>query len=138
MTTSCSLLLVEDDPELLQILQRALARRGLHVCACQTPEEALQLAGDTVFHAAVIDGNLGDQDGTVLVRQLRELQPQLRAIVLSGRADRAARDSALQAGACEYLQKPCALGDLHAAIVAAVGGENGQPRQDGCNSCTAS
>lgn len=137
MTTDCSILLVEDDAELLEILERALVRRGLRVSACETAGEALRLAGSHEFQAAVVDGNLGDADGTVLVRQLKTFQPLLQAIVLSGRADQAARDSALEAGACDYLSKPCSLGDLYAAIIAAVGGGKALQRPNGCNPCAA-
>lgn len=130
MTAGCSLLLVEDDPELLEILTRALTRRGLSVSGCETRAEALRLAGDRAFQAAVVDGNLGagvegdagQQDGTALVRELKVLQPGLHVLVLSGRADQAARDRAFEAGASAYLCKPCSLADLHDAIAAAVEG----------------
>jgi ActR/RegA family two-component response regulator len=120
MTAPDPLLLVEDDAEMREILIRALARRGYGASQCDNRDESLRLATERRFRAAVIDGNLNAQDGIVLVEQLRDLQPDVRAIVLSGQADQAAEDRALRAGACVYLRKPCSLAELRAAVESAL------------------
>lgn len=119
MQPACSLLLVDDDEEFLEILNRRFVRRGLATAAASTPDCALAAIQDRSFQVAVIDRSLPGLDGIELMKRLRRRLPELQVIMLSGHADPHSIEEARQAGAFEYLVKPCSLADLEAAIMRA-------------------
>jgi DNA-binding NtrC family response regulator len=113
---NCSLLLVDDDEEFLDILVRRFARRGVQAIGASCPESALEAANRHRFDVAILDRTLPGQDGLELMQRLKECQPELRVILLSGHGDKQAIAQARAVGACDYLVKPCSLADLEAAV----------------------
>lgn len=110
-------LLIEDDSEFLELLVRRFTRRGVAVVACQSTDEALSAVGDHPSIAlAIIDGLLQGEAGTRVMERLRQQAPDLKFIMLSGRADQSAIDDALSQGVSEYLCKPCSLSNLESAM----------------------
>jgi DNA-binding NtrC family response regulator len=121
MESGCSLLLVDDDDEFLEILVRRFTRRGMRVACATTAQGALDAAGGQSFHVAVIDRSLPDQDGVDLMVELRRRRPDLRVVLLSGHGDEPAISAARERGAFDYLVKPCSLATLESAIRRAYG-----------------
>lgn len=119
MEVACSLLLVDDDEEFLDILARRFHRRGLSVKSACSVQAAVEAAEQHVFQVAVVDRSLPGLDGLELMDRLRERTPDLRVIVLSGHGDAQAIAHARQRGAFEYLVKPSPLADLEAAVTRA-------------------
>jgi DNA-binding NtrC family response regulator len=119
MSEKCSLLLVDDDRELLEILQQRFVRRGFVVTVCNEAHRVIALVESQKFDVAVIDRTLWGADGLEVVRQLKELVPSLPVIVLSGWSDADSVDQAYRAGAVAYRTKPCELGELQAVVQAA-------------------
>jgi ActR/RegA family two-component response regulator len=115
-----SLLLVDDDPEFLEILHRRFTRRGLATTACRDTATALSSAREQRFDVAMIDRTLRTGDGIQLLKQLKLADSQLRVIILSGHAESAMVVAALEAGACEYLLKPCGFAEMEAAVARAL------------------
>ena len=99
--------IVEDHPVLQQILQEHLKRLpGLTVCGvATTAEEALTTLPDAKADLVIIDVSLPGISGIALVKQLRELQPCLRCLMLSGHQTEEYAQRALEAGACGYIAK---------------------------------
>lgn len=118
-TMSFSLLLVEDDAELLDIFARRFERRGYRVISCANVDLLSEIAAAQPIDVAVMDRTLGERDSLQLIFGLREIHPLLRVIVLSGRSDRDSVEEAKTLGADEYLFKPCSFTDLEAAVVRA-------------------
>lgn len=113
---NCSLLLVDDDQEFLEILVRRFVRRGAQAMGASDPRAALDAANRQKFDVAILDRTLPGQDGLELMQQLKECQPELRVILLSGHGDQQAIAQARGCGAFDYLVKPCSLADLEAAV----------------------
>lgn len=80
------MLLVDDEPPLLELLTRYLERVGYAVDACSNPESALEMfAADPARYALVLtDLTLEGISGEQMVERMRALNPALRAIVSSG------------------------------------------------------
>lgn len=116
---NCWLLLVDDDQDFLEILVRRFVRRGVQAMGESTPEAALDAANRQKFDVAILDRTLPGQDGLELMQQLKECQPELRVILLSGHGDKQAIAQARDCGAFDYLVKPCSLADLEAAVSSA-------------------
>ncbi|HET6881617.1 MAG TPA: response regulator [Pirellulales bacterium] len=119
MSSGCSLLLVDDDEEFLEILVRRFSRRGMQVASASSAQAAIESASRHRLHVAVIDRSLPDQDGVDLMTDLHRHHPALRVILLSGHGDEPDIASARSRGAYDYLVKPCSLADLEAAVTKA-------------------
>ena len=111
-----SILLVDDDTEFLEVLQRRFERRGFYVLPADSPSGALETAQRVSVDVAILDRTLNGESGLELVRQLKELHPALPIIMLTGHSSGDYRDSALQAGIQRYLCKPCSLAEIEAAV----------------------
>lgn len=116
MPTSYSLLLVDDEVELLRIFSRRFERRGYAVTAVDHPSLAEEAVRQTEFHVAVLDRTLRERDGLELMQSLHRIAPDLQVIVLSGHSGHEAERAAFERGAYAYLTKPCRLDDLEATI----------------------
>jgi len=112
----CSLLLVEDELDLLEIFTRRFEKRGYRVVGCASFDSVLDVAAEQAIDVAVMDRTLRGRDSLGLIAGLRAIHPNMQVIVLSGRGDQASIHQAKAAGANEYLIKPCAFAELEAAV----------------------
>jgi two-component system cell cycle sensor histidine kinase/response regulator CckA len=114
---SAPILLVEDEAPLLKLAERALRRAGFEVIAAASAEEALELldAGAPKPLALVSDVVMPGIDGLALAAKLRERDPALPVLLVSGYAEVAlGRD--LAAERLKLLPKPYGLADLVAEL----------------------
>ena len=111
--TSRPVLLVEDEPPLLRLAERALRRAGYEVLTAPSGEEALELldAGAPMPAALVSDVVMPGLDGLALTARLRERDPGLPVLLVSGYAE-AALGRDLPAERLRLLPKPYRLADL--------------------------
>jgi two-component system response regulator RegA len=121
MGTNPRLLIVDDDLEFLEILERRFSRRGFDVTARATYPDALEAAGKQTFDAAIVDRSVTGGADLELVGRLNSMNGNLPIIVLSGWNGPAFVAEARAAGAREYLTKPCALGEIEAAVRRVLG-----------------
>jgi len=114
-----SILLVDDDSDFLRSIAPALNRRSVAVSTAGNASEALQILRDASVEVAVVDLVMPGVDGMALLQRLREEDPLLEVIILTGKPRiRDARRS-LKEGAFDYLTKPCNIEELVDAIRAA-------------------
>jgi DNA-binding NtrC family response regulator len=80
------LLIVDDEPNLLDLLRRYLGRAGYQVETCGDPNDALALfqASPDRFSMAITDLSLPAFDGEELIERMRQIRPGLPAIITSG------------------------------------------------------
>lgn len=115
-----SVLVVDDDPVMRTLVRVACAQAHLAVTVAAdaaTFRSALATSAPTVI---VIDIEVGDVNGLVLVREVRASAATAKTpvLVLSGHADLATREAAIAAGATDYLMKPISLPVLSAKLAA--------------------
>jgi CheY-like chemotaxis protein len=102
-------LVVDDDPDTLDLLESTLAMAGAQTIAAHSVAEAVQAVGGRSFDAMVSDIAMPGQDGYTLITLMKD---QLGAampaatIALTAYASRADRERALAAGFREHLAKP--------------------------------
>ncbi len=99
-------LLIDDEQTLLDYLSKRLLKEGFTVKATFSGEEALDVAADNFFDVAVVDLKMPGIDGVETQKRLREIQPLIQCIVLTGHGS---IDTALESGqqdAYKYLLKP--------------------------------
>lgn len=110
------ILIVEDDPMLLEALDEALSPSYATVRAT-TGREALDVAGREHIDLLVLDLNLPDMDGLDVARYLSgETGAPFGILMLTARADVANRVAGLYAGASDYVAKPFDMDELLARV----------------------
>lgn len=124
--TSPSILVVEDDLELRAVLSRGLTEEGFRVHAVGTGAELLELTGNDIADALVIDIGLPDTDGRDLCQALRARGIQAPVLFLTARDALVDRIAGFDAGGDDYLTKPFAFVEFVArlrALLRRSGGE---------------
>jgi len=111
-----SLLIVEDDDVLRERLARAFAARGLDVRAASSAAEALDLARSAPPSAALVDLRIGADSGLELITSLREIDEDVRIVVLTGYGSVATAVQAVRLGALNYLTKPADVDEILASF----------------------
>lgn len=101
-----SILLVDDSTLQLRAWARDLEASGRTVFTAETSSQAVEAARTSKPDVAFVDLFLGTQDGLALVRQLKELDPELFVVVVSGDMSVAHAMAAVRAGADDVLVKP--------------------------------
>ena len=100
------LLAVDDDWNLLKIITMRLESMDYEVTAARNEEEAKQAAATQSFDLAVIDLQLGQQDGISLMEELRPMCPGMPVIILTAHGSIESAVEAMRRGAYTYLTKP--------------------------------
>lgn len=118
-------LIVEDQPELLRTLARTLREDGYAVSTAADGSEGLTKALETDYDAIVLDVMLPKMDGWELLRRLRETK-KTPVLMLTARDAVPDRIRGLNAGADDYLTKPCDLNELLARLRALIRRSAGQ------------
>jgi two-component system response regulator GlrR len=103
---SMSILAIDDDSSILKVMGMRLKSHGYRVLLAPDSREALALAGENYIDLAVIDYKLNGENGVCLMEKLREIQPELPAIILTAYGTIGNAVDAMQRGACNYLTKP--------------------------------
>ncbi|MBL4607431.1 MAG: response regulator transcription factor [Pseudomonadales bacterium] len=109
-------LIVDDDEVYLQVLCKALTRRGLIVHSAPSAELALEELERTVPDLAVIDLKLEGQSGLHLIKPLITKNPQCKILMLTGYASITTAVDAIKLGAINYLSKPADADQIITAL----------------------
>lgn len=111
--SQCRILLVDDEDGFRDALARRLRHRGLELADVSSGQAALDwFAAGNEAHVVLLDIKLGDMDGRNVLRELMQRPEVPAVIVLSGHAYTDIALEAMQAGASDYLLKPCPMDDL--------------------------
>ena len=113
---AATLLLTDDDLTFCRVLKQALEKRGFSVTLAHSVEQAMLLAQANPPEYAVVDLKMGGATGLVLVRELHQLDPNTRIVVLTGYASIATAVEAIKLGATQYLAKPANADEIVAAF----------------------
>jgi len=116
VTERASLLLVEDDPHLTDLLVRLLEDEGYEVTAAPDGQRGLHLGLTRAFDVLVLDRGLPGVEGLDLLSRLRGRGVLTPALVLSARSSVTDRVAGLDAGAEDYLGKPFDVLELLARL----------------------
>ena len=110
------ILLVEDHADTRQCMQRLLESRGHKVRSAGDAQSALEMSERAKFDLLIADLGLPDRSGVELLHELRQRDPVLPAIALSGFGLPKDVVNSKEAGFIEHFVKPVDLQKLHAAI----------------------
>ena len=111
-----SILAVDDDDDLRGVIVRRFLRHGHDVEQTASPVEALRRAEQKHFDVAILDIALPEMDGVQLLEQLRQVDPETQAIMLTASRTVETAIRAMKLGAYDYLSKPCELAELELQV----------------------
>jgi DNA-binding NarL/FixJ family response regulator len=118
-------LIVEDHPLFSKGLTSLIVTEPLFMIAgeAKNTEEALKLLHSTEIDLAIVDLNLGDEDGINVIKELKSLTPNIRVLVLSMHDERYYAERVLRAGAHGYIMKTQAGKQIIDAIKTVMAGK---------------
>lgn len=101
------LLLVDDDPFILEGIGEDLERNGYHVTRASNGETAVELLESNRFDLVITDLIMDSTDGIQVLKKTKELNSDVQVIILTGFGDIDAAIQALRSQADDFLLKPC-------------------------------
>jgi CheY-like chemotaxis protein len=113
---NASILVVDDDPLMRVYMAKILAMRNWQVDSAGDGPSALSLVRHRAYDAAVLDYRLPGTNGAELYRQIREVQPAIRAVFVTGFPTIDTVYPAMEAGGQRVLSKPVDPKELIRAI----------------------
>ncbi|HSQ90728.1 MAG TPA: PAS domain-containing protein [Nitrospiraceae bacterium] len=120
-TTHYSVLLVEDNQDLVIGLQDLLRHDGYAVTVAGTVAGAIELVRAHRFNAIILDLGLPDGDGLDVLKEVRRLDPSLPVVIVTAHISRDRTVGSLTEGAYAYLTKPYDRDELRHTLRRAIG-----------------
>ena len=117
---SPSLLIVDDDPDLVRLLALNAADHGYRTTCASSVEEALALVDSQPFDVALIDLLLGPASGLDVIERLKACAPDSEIVVVSGTTSLASAIRSYDLAAFAFVQKPFDIGHLFATVQRAL------------------
>ena len=111
-----TVLLVDDEPDILQLLEIALARMNLNTLSAKTLTEAMQILEHNEPDLCLTDMKLPDGNGLQLVEHVQRLDRELPVAVITAHGSVEAAIDALKLGAFDFVSKPVALDKLRELV----------------------
>jgi DNA-binding response OmpR family regulator len=110
------ILVIEDEPGIVDFLERGLAAHGFDVLSATDGDAGIRQALSADVDLVVLDLMLPGRTGLEVLERLREAKPALPVIVLTALNEVEQRVTGLDAGAADYIVKPFSLSELAARI----------------------
>jgi two-component system, OmpR family, response regulator len=110
------ILVVDDEPQIRDVVTRALQAAGYGIDSAADGQEGLSLALSGGYQLVILDILMPAADGRQVLRQLQRLRPDQPVLVLSCLSDVTAKVDLLDSGAKDYLTKPFSLDELLARV----------------------
>jgi DNA-binding response OmpR family regulator len=101
-----NLLIVDDEPDICFIMERALAQPNYHVESVGTGNDAIRLLAQKSFQVILLDLHMAPVNGLQVLTELRAYNQETEVIILTGHSDIESAIEALRLGAFDYLIKP--------------------------------
>jgi len=110
------ILIVDDEEPIVELLATVCAGEGHETACCTSSTEALEYLAKNRVDLVITDISMPPPDGLQLVKEGRQLQPHLLAIVITGYAARYPLEEVLAAGASDLMVKPFRMEEMKARI----------------------
>ena len=120
-TPKPKVLLVDDEPNILQAVKRVLRKKNFDITITNSPEEAAQILEQETFAVIISDQRMPEMNGAALLAKARKVSPDTYRILLTGYSDiTAAIDAVNDGGIYRFLTKPWDDENLQETVQEAV------------------
>lgn len=115
-TEQPKILVLEDDPSLRETLAKMLVKRGYRVDVAASGQEAVEAAVNSTYDLIVTDIRMEGMDGLDALEKVKESQPDIASLVITGYSTEEDSIRAIRLGVGEYLKKPFRLPTLFESV----------------------
>jgi DNA-binding NtrC family response regulator len=106
------LLLVDDEPEFKEVMQKHLGRAGIRLSVSECCSDGLELLAHQQVDVVIMDMNMPGMDGIQCLRKVKERWPLIEVIILTGHASVKSGIEGMESGAFDYCLKPIDVREL--------------------------
>ena len=111
-----SILIVDDEENLLVLLDRILTKEGFEVATATNAYQALDILDKGPFRLAILDIKMFPISGVTLLAEIKKRSPETEVVMITAYPTRDSRDECLKIGAASYLTKPLDLQELKTVL----------------------
>jgi len=101
-----SVLIVDDEPDTLEVLKDVLSRKGYRVVTAEEGREALDKLKSESFHVVMTDIKMPHLDGFLLLETIKKNYPETEVIIFTGYSSIEMAVQTIKKGATDYVVKP--------------------------------
>ncbi len=109
-------LVVDDEPEAVELLTEFLSSKGYEVLTATSGEEALRRVKEERPHLVLLDIQMPKMNGLEVLRRIREIDPEMGVIMATGVNEEDVGRKALELGAFDYVVKPLDMKYLEGSL----------------------
>ena len=110
-------LIVDDEPVIVNLLQKFLTQKGYETITASSGEEALKRVREDSPALVLLDVYMPGKTGIEVLREIKQLQPNLGVIMVTAASDEGIGRRALELGAFDYVSKPFDLEYLEKVVL---------------------
>jgi CheY-like chemotaxis protein len=110
------IMIVDDEPQVAEVLAHSLSRQGHRTTVVHSGQEALDQLRTRPLDAMFLDVSMPGMNGLDVMVEVKRLKPALAVVVITGHATAEEVERMKQLGAVDVIQKPSALTYYHRAI----------------------
>jgi len=114
------ILIVDDEPIVRESLRDWLLDAGYEVQTAETGEQGLEVLRNQEIGLVILDVRLPGKTGIRVLEEMKEMKPDVKAIIITAYASPKMRDEAMKLGALQYLTKPIAPDKLEKIVKKAL------------------
>ncbi|MCK5912356.1 MAG: sigma-54-dependent Fis family transcriptional regulator [Desulfuromusa sp.] len=118
------ILIVDDEAFIRENLERILIEDGYRPLSTESPDEAIRIVAEEEISLVLLDLNLGSSSGLDVLREMREVDPEILVIIITGYGTVESAVDALKIGAYDYIKKPFKADAIHLIVKLALETQN--------------
>lgn len=118
--TGATVLIIDDDPQILTLLELFLAKKGISSLCCSSAKEALGILRQNEIKLALVDICMPEMNGVELLDQIQKITPSTKVIMITGIGDMETARKCMELGAKDYIAKPFDLEYLETSVLAEI------------------
>ena len=107
-----SILVVDDDENILMVLRHSLEKEGYHISTAKSAEEALITLQRSFFHVVITDIMMAEMTGVELLLQIKEMNSLMQIFVMTSHSTLPNVIQCMQGGAYDFFEKPLKIEDV--------------------------
>ncbi len=112
MTNKPSVLIVDDEDRFRSTMRKLLTAEGLEASTCSSATQALDELRKNHYDVVILDVRMPEMSGVEALPKIKEIDPDIEVIVLTGHASVETAKSIIRNGAYDYLLKPYSIETL--------------------------
>jgi len=116
LTMGTSILIVDDEENLLLLLDRILTKEGFEVKTATNAYQALEILKKGTFRLAILDIKMFPISGVTLLAEIKKRSPATEVVMITAYPTNDSRNECLKIGAASYMTKPLDLKELKTVL----------------------